>query len=533
MSDDPSAPLQLDPDSDVSLEAAHRVAAHDRPVALSDRAVVALERARARLESWIEEGRRIYGVTTGFGPLADTVVDPEHRRTLQENLVYHLSTGVGDPMSRRQVRAVMIARAVSLSRGHSAIRPDSLRRLLALLNRDLRPLVPSLGTVGASGDLTPLAHIALALMGDGEMLDGGEPRDADQVLAEANLEPLDLDAKEGLALVNGTSAMTGLAVLNAVDAVRAADTALRISLLYAECLGARTEAWAPLLGRVRPHPGQKLIHRRLEDWSASSDRLDGRRTDRDRPAAGSNEPPVQPTDDLPQDRYSIRCLPQLYGAVLDSLWQHNDVVDNELNAVSDNPVLDPEAGGMVHGGNFYGQHVAFASDQLANAVLTIGIHLERCVERLTNPESNGDLPAFLQDRAPGLHSGLMGAQVTATSLVAEMRSRSTPASTQSIPTNADNQDVVTMGTIGARRTAEHLDRLWELIAIAGLTVARALELTDADREAFSATSQRLSERVREASPPLEGDRPLSNDIARLADLLRAGPAELPLRQPPS
>lgn len=524
-------PLNLDPETDVSVGAAFRVASDEHPIRLTDRAVRTLDETRSRLETWIEEGRRIYGVTTGFGPLADTLVDADERHSLQENLVYHLATGVGDPMSRRQVRAVMTARAVSLSRGYSAIRPGALRRLLALLNRGLHPVVPSLGTVGASGDLTPLAHIALALMGEGEMMGDDERREAADVLEEAGLEPLDLGAKEGLALVNGTSAMTGLAVLNAVDALRATETALRIALLYAECLGARTEAWDPLLGRVRPHPGQQTVHRRLREWSASSDHLDTDRADREQPADGDGEASVRATDEMPQNRYSVRCLPQLYGAVLDALWQHNDVVGTELNAVTDNPIVGAEGDGMVHGGNFYGQHVAFASDQLANAVLTIGVHLERCIARLTDPDANGELPAFLQDRDTGLHSGLMGAQVTATSLVAEMRSRSTPASTQSIPTNADNQDVVTMGTIAARRTAEHLDRLWELIGIAGLTVAEAMELSSGDPRGFSASSRQFREQIREVAPALEGDRPLSNEIGRLAEVLRGGETDLPLQTP--
>lgn len=518
-------PLRLDPSADVSLADAHRIAVGDGAVELGDRAVERLRQTRDRLEGWIEEGRRIYGVTTGFGPLADTLVGAEEREVLQENLVYHLATGVGEAMSRRQARAVMLARAVSLSRGYSAIRPASLERLLAFLNDDVHPVIPELGTVGASGDLTPLAHLALALMGEGEIFEDSERRGADEVLADRGLEPLELGAKEGLALVNGTSAMTGMAVMNGVEAVRAAEVGLRIAMMYAECVGGRSEAWDPLLGEVRPHPGQQCVHQVLGAWSESSRRLDGRSADEERLGADAG---VEAADEMPQDPYSVRCLPQLYGAVLDAVWQHNETVERELNSVTDNPVIGSEEEGAIHGGNFYGQHVAFASDQLANAVLKIGIHLERCIARITDPERNGELPAFLQDRQTGLHSGLMGAQVSATSLVGEMRSRSTPASTQSIPTNADNQDVVTMGTTAARRTAEHLDRLWEIVGIAGITFAQAMDLTDGDLQEFSESSRELRETVRQESAPLEGDRPLSGDIEAVAELLREWEGELPV-----
>jgi tyrosine ammonia-lyase len=530
--DGDDSPLTLDPDTDISLKEAHHVATRSRRVTLSEGARRRVEAARERLDEWIDERRRIYGVTTGFGPLAESYIDPSERRELQQNLVYHLATGVGDPMEPRTTRAILLARAISLAQGHSGIRPDSLERLLACLNRQLHPVVPELGTVGASGDLTPLAHVALALMGEGEMWDDGERRHAGDVLEEAGLEPLELGAKEGLALVNGTSAMTGWSMLNGVDAVRAAETGLRLGLLTAECLGARSEAWHEGLGRVRPHPGQRFVHERLNEWGRSSDRLLDEAVDARRLALEDASDGVASNRELPQDPYSARCLPQLYGAVLDAVWQHNDVVETELNAVSDNPVVGEPGEGMLHGGNFYGQHVAFAADHAANAVVKTAIHLERCVARMTDTDRNGSLPPFLQGEQTGLHSGLMGAQVTATSLVAEMRTRSTPASTQSIPTNADNQDVVTMGTLAARRVDAHLERFWEIAAITAITCSQAVAcLDDGALETLSTASQRLVRGVRAHAPPLEGDRPLSEEIGEVASHLRERPIEVPLVAP--
>ncbi len=531
-SSDTSSSVELDPDTRLSLSRARAVAAEGAQLDLSSRARSQLERARNRLDAWIDERRRIYGVTTGFGPLAESYIAPSERRELQQNLVYHLATGVGEPMGRAQTRAIMLARANSLAQGHSGIRTSSLELLIACLNRDLLPVVPSLGTVGASGDLTPLAHVTLALMGEGEMWDGDDRRPAHEVLDEAGLVPLDLGAKEGLALVNGTSAMTGWSMLNGADAMRAAETGLRLGFLCAECLEARAEAWHPGLGRVRPHPGQQFVHHVLREWRGSSNRLVEEEADSRQLDPPSDSSGVAPDQELPQDPYSARCLPQLYGAVLDCIWQHNDVVETELNAVSDNPVVGAPGEGMLHGGNFYGQHVAFAADHIAHAVVKTAIHLERCVSRITDTKRNGDLPPFLQGRQTGLHSGLMGAQVTATSLVAEMRTRSTPASIQSIPTNADNQDVVTMGTIAARRVGEHLDRFWEVAAIAGIAFAQATDCLDDEAfESLSSSSKALVADVREESAYLDGDRPLSNDIDAVAERLRSRPIEFPLTVP--
>lgn len=504
----------MDPD------AVYAVAAAGRPVVLGDAARARMAAAHAQLGALVADRRLVYGVTTGFGPLAATHIGPERSAELQRNLISTLTSSVGPPLSPEHTRATLLARAVSLSQGHSALRPEALETLLACLRHDVLPVIPRRGTVGASGDLAPLAHMTLTLLGEGEVIHAGRRRPAAEALAEAGIEPVTLEHKEGLAFVNGTSAMTGIAAVNAVRAERALDLALRLSVLYAELLRGRHEAFHPAIARLRPHPGQLTVTARLGALADGSARL---RPHRPPPRLGTDADVVQ-ADEVLQDPYTIRCVPQLYGAVADSLAFHRRTVETELNAVSDNPLFVPEDDLVLHGGNFFGQHVAFASDALANAVLAMAGHAERALARVTDPALNGGLPAFMQPRQPGLRSGFMGAQITATAILAEMRTQAVPASVQSIPTNANNQDVVTMGTIAARRAAEQTDHLYDLLAIEALVLAQGLELEGGlnGEAGFAASSQALARWVRTHAARVDEDRPLHADIAAVSAALRDG-----------
>ena len=508
-------PITLDPGS-VDLPQLEAVA-HGSGCELSEPAMVRVNVSHRRLERYLDENRRIYGVTTGYGPLANTMVGRDHAQALQRNLVAHLSSGVGAPLERDQTRATMAARATALGLGHSGVSPEAIKLLLQCLNADAIPVVPSMGTVGASGDLTPLAHIAGALMGEGEMCHrNGPPEPAAEVLSRLGFEPFTPGGKDALALVNGTSAMTGIAGLNGMLAERALKWSCLITAAHGQALNHHQEAWHPAFGAVRPHGGQQRLHR----WLNALDDPDGDAppTDAETIAESTLEQLEQPI----QDPYSIRCAPQLLGAVSDQLDWHNQVVTTELNSVTDNPILPDEVDGVLHGGNFYGQHVAFASDALANAVITMGVHAERRIARLSNPRLNQGLPAFLQAEKNGLQSGFMGAQVTASALLAEMRTQATPASIQSIPTNGDNQDVVTMGTIGARRTHHLMGLLFRLLAIDALMATQALELRAASSGADGASKAiaGLCAWVRRHAPPLKDDRALSREIEVTAEAMR-------------
>jgi tyrosine ammonia-lyase len=486
--------------------------AYGLPLILGEAVNRQVECSHARLDRYLQENRRIYGVTTGYGPLADTLVGSDYSGQLQRNLIAHLRAGVGAPLSRLQTRATMAARISTLAQGHSGVSPVALQTLVQCLNHDAIPVVPSMGTVGASGDLTPLAHIAGALMGQGEMCLGGtEPRRADEVLQSIGIKPFEPGGKDALALVNGTSAMTGIAGLNGTGADRALRWSTLLCAGHAEVLDGRLEAWHPAFGQVRPHPGQQRLHRWLNLLVKPTERAaeDSHRV---------NPGEVTQLDSAIQDPYSLRCAPQLLGAVSDQIDWHNQTVHIELNSVTDNPILPDDLDGVLHGGNFYGQHVAFASDALANAVITMAVHAERRIARLCHPRLNKGLSAFLQPDNTGLQSGFMGAQVTASALLAEMRTKAVPASIQSIPTNGDNQDVVTMGTIGARRTAELLELLNTLLAIDALMVAQAVDLRIRQTRGFApgtAVAELLAW-VRSRVPGLTKDRTMNRDIADIA-----------------
>ncbi len=488
--------------------------AHGGQLALSEQVQERVRGSHERLQRYLEEDRQIYGVTTGYGPLADTQVGSQYSAQLQHNLIAHLSAGVGDPLSPLQTRATMAARISALARGHSGVSPATLDALIHCLNEDALPVVPAMGTVGASGDLTPLAHIAGALMGYGQMRHhGGDPEPSDRVLARIGQPGFEPGGKDALALVNGTSAMTGIAGLNGSAVERALRWSALLTAGHGIVLNVHLEAWDPALGELRPHPGQQRVHGWLNRLiaSGSDDPTDSGRVARDR---------VTRLDAPIQDPYSLRCAPQLLGAVSDQLSWHNTTVTTELNSVTDNPVLPDDRDSVLHGGNFYGQHVAFASDALANAVITLAVHAERRIARLSNVRLNQGLPAFLQPLDTGLNSGFMGAQVTASALLAEMRTQAVPASIQSIPTNGDNQDVVTMGTIGARRTAHLISLLERLLAIDALMVAQALELRGETVHRSDPVDQ-LHSWVRGHAPALETDRALSGEIEHLAECIGA------------
>lgn len=509
-------------DGDLSLKDAAATARGAARPTLGPNARRRIEAAHARLLGAVADDRLIYGVTTGFGPLANRLVSAGDMETLQRNLIHHLATGLDAPLSWAQARAVTLARLCSIARGFSGASVELAELLTALLASPFAPLVPSKGTVGASGDLTPLAHLALGLMGRAPFLDrAGRTVPAEAAFAAMGRAPLTLAARDGLALVNGTSAMTGVAVLNAERAERLMGWATALTAALAHALRGRTEAWRPEFSEARPHPGQARAAARLGALVAGSTRAEPR------PAAARRLAADAPgrTESRPaQDAYSLRCAPQILGACLDALAWHDAVVARELNAATDNPIFpDGAEVPALHGGNFMGQHVGFASDALSNAVIVVAGLMERQIARLTDEGLNGGLPAFLHRGPAGLNSGFMGAQVTATALHAEMRARAVPASIQSISTNGANQDVVPMGTIAARKAAEHLEDAGRIAAILALALAQAADLVGGPAPRLRG----MHDAVRALSGPLVEDRPLAGDIAAVADWLGAtDPEEL-------
>ncbi len=477
-------------------------------VTLAESARPRVRRARRFVEATLAYGDVVYGINTGFGALADVRVPPDSLRRLQVNLVRSHAAGVGEALSEPVVRAMLLQRANVLAKGFSGCRLQVIDTLLALLNARVHPVIPSRGSVGASGDLAPLAHLALVLIGEGEAFLGGTRMPGADALSRAGIAPLTLEAKEGLALLNGTQAMTsvgGLALLDALHLVAAADI---VGAMTLEAVRGTPAAFDPRIHAVRPHAGQRESAARLRALVEGSPI---RESHRDRKA-----------DPRVQDAYTLRCMPQVHGAVRDALAHARRTVETEINSATDNPLVflhadDPTQGEVLSGGNFHGAPVALCLDYAAVALATLGTISERRVERLVNPDLSG-LPAFLSP-APGLNSGLMLAQVTAASLVAENAVLAHPASPATLPTSAGKEDHVSMGMTAALKFAQVTENVGHILAIELLCAAQALEFVKPLRP--GPLLSEATARVRALVPPLEEDRALSPDIERLAPLVRA------------
>jgi len=482
-------------------EAVGLVAAREARARLAPAAAARMRAARAIVERAVARGETTYGVNTGFGKLATVKVPAADLAALQLNLVRSHAAGVGPLAAPDTVRALLLLRANVLARGHSGVRPVLARHLLAMLERDLLPAVPEQGSVGASGDLAPLAHVALAAIGEGELLGPRGVVPARRALAAAGLEPPALAAKEGLSLVNGTqfgAAVATLALLRAENLARSADIAAALSIDV--LLGSR-RAFDRRIQAARPHPGQSVSAANLFALLAGS-RLLASHADCERV----------------QDAYSMRCTPQVHGAARDALAQLRRVVAVEINASTDNPLVFARDGAILSGGNFHAAPLAAALDYACLAMTTLGAIVERRTDRLVNPLVSG-LPAFLAAR-PGLESGLMMAQVTAAALVSECRTLAHPGSIDSIPTSGNQEDHVSMAPWCARKFREVLDRIEKLVAVELLAGATALRFRRPLRSstALEAVVRSITRQV----PLPDGDFPPHGPIEAIAALVRRG-----------
>ncbi len=478
------------------------VAREARPVALADDAAERMRASRAVVERVVAAGETVYGVTTGFGDLSDVRIDPARGAELQRNLVRSHAAGVGPPLPTEVVRAMLLLRANALAVGLSGIRPEIVELLVGMLNAEVHPVVPSRGSVGASGDLAPLAHLALVVIGEGEaMLDDAGPGDGGEVLHRAGLAPIELEAKEGLALLNGTQLMGALATLALHDARRLASSADAIGSMSLEAMLGTAAAFDENLIAARPHPGQVKVAAHLRAL------LDGSEI-----GASHAESPHRV-----QDAYSLRCMPQVHGAVRDALDQLDRALAVEMNAATDNPLVFPD-GRIVSGGNFHGEPLALAIDYAKAAVAELASISERRTARLVDAHLSG-LPAFLSE-SPGVENGLMITQYTAAALVNELQTLTHPSSVDSIPTSANQEDHVSMGATGALHLREVVDRTEAVLAIEALCAAQGLDFRSPMRP--GAGVAQAHERVRARVPHLGADRPPAPDIETVRELLRSG-----------
>ena len=494
-----AAPIEID-GTNLTLQAVTAVACEGAPVALRASVRAKVDAARALVERTVSHGEPVYGVTTGFGKLKNVRIPPEDAVQLQLNLIRSHSTGVGAPLPVDAVRASVLLRAHSLATGNSGVRHDIIDLLLALLNRGVTPVIPCQGSVGASGDLAPLAHMALVLVGEGEAFYQGERMSGADALARAGLRPIALSFKEGLSLINGTQVMTGIGALTlvrAMNACKAADVAAAMSL---EAFMGTDAAFDERLNALRRHAGQAHVAANM------------RHLLRDSGVMASHQ-----GCDRVQDPYSFRCIAVVHGAVRDTLRFAQNTVEIEMNSVTDNPIVFPEDGEFISGGNFHGEPVALSMDYLTIALAELGSISERRTYKLL--EGLEGLPPFLTDHH-GLCSGFMLAQYTAAALVSENKTLAYPASVDSIPTSAGQEDHVSMGTISARQCAAALANLENVIAIELLEAAQALDFRKP--LAFGRGTAIAHRVIRERVSHLDADRNLSVDIAAARGLVSDG-----------
>jgi len=459
--------------------------------------------ARAIVDAAVDSGEVVYGVTTGFGALANVRVDPAQAAELQHGIIRSHATAVGPRLSLEEARAMLLLRAHVLALAHSGVRPAVIDLMVAMLNAGVIPAVPQQGSLGASGDLAPLANLALPLIGAGDVLTEAGTESAEPAFRRAGLAPLTLEAKEGLALVNGTQGMLAIGALAAERLASLLTTADVVAAMTIEAALGTDTPFDVRLQRLRPHPGQAASASNLRLLLHGSPILASHRD----------------SEHLVQDAYSLRCAPQVHGASRDALAYARGVLEVELNAVSDNPIVLPEDGAIVSGGNFHGQPVAVALDALALATVGLASISERRLYRLLDPALSNGLPAFLVPES-GLNSGFMLVQYTAASLVSESKTLAHPASVDSIPSSAGQEDHVSMGMTSARHLRDVVANAETVLALEALGAAQALDLR-APLEPGSAT-RAVSETLRRSVPFFEADREFGPDIAAAVRWVRAG-----------
>lgn len=490
------------------------VAVNFAPVKLSPDAISKIQKSRKLVESWVEKNETIYGVTTGFGDFATVKIEKDEIEKLQQNLIFSHSAGAGEPLPPEVVRAMMLLRANALAKGYSGVRVETVNMLIDLLNHHITPIIPSQGSVGSSGDLVQLAHLVLAMMGKGDVWIGADVKNLKKVkaytaLKKFGLKPIKLSAKEGLALINGTQMMTAYACLivkQAKDLCKIADIAASLSI---EALKGTDRAFDERIHKLRPYQGQQKVARNILRMMRNSEiRL----------SHLYDDPRVQ-------DAYSLRCVPQIHGASRDAIDYVYNIVSIEINSATDNPLIFPEDGVHLEGGNFHGQPIALAMDFIAIALSELANVSERRIERLVNSQLSG-LPKFLTVQG-GLNSGLMIAQYTAASLVSENKVLSHPASVDSIPTSANQEDHNSMGSISAQKAYRILKNVQTVIAIEIMCAAQGIDFAKVDPKTgkimkCGVGSQAAYEFIRRKIKHLDEDRILHDDIIKALEIVKTG-----------
>jgi phenylalanine aminomutase (D-beta-phenylalanine forming) len=507
-------------DQRVRLTDVESTAASAVPVAIDDAVRARVQASRHMLEKFVAEERVIYGVNTSMGGFVNWLVPVQQARQLQENLLNAVATNVGDRLDDATVRAIMMSRIVSLARGNSAISVTNLEKLIAVLNSGVVPCVPEKGSLGTSGDLGPLAAIALVCIGQWKARLNGEVLPGAEALRRVGIAPMELSFKEGLALINGTSGMVGLGSTNVERARRLLRSYLLVSALSVEGLAGKTKPFDPRVHQLKPHLGQRAVATSLWENLADS-RLAVDELDVEHLLSDEMGDTAQAGSQSIEDAYSVRCTPQILGPVVDSIATIERVVEDELNSSNDNPLIDPDEAEVFHNGHFHGQYVSMAMDHLVIALTTLMNLSNRRIDRYLDESNSNGLPAFLCRENPGLRLGLMGGQFMTASLTAETRAMAMPMSIQSLSTTGDFQDIVSFGFVAARRAREVLTNVAHVVAFELLCACQAVDIRGT--EGLSAATRRLYEQAREVVPYLDRDVTITDYVEELAERLLTHP----------
>ncbi|NGO70464.1 phenylalanine aminomutase (D-beta-phenylalanine forming) [Streptomyces boncukensis] len=504
---------------DVQLEKFGSVVANSTPIAIDDAVRNRVRTSRETLEKFVSDGRVIYGVNTSMGGFVDHLVPVTMAQELQENLINAVATNVGAYLDDTSVRAIMLARIVSLSRGNSAISEENLDKLIAAYNAGVTPCVPEKGSLGTSGDLGPLAAIALVCAGQWRARYQGEVLPGAEALRRAGIAPMKLSFKEGLALINGTSGMVGLGSVVLEQARRLLDTYVLVSALSVEGLRGMTKPFDPRVHELKPHRGQRTVASRL--WEVLQDsRLAVLEQDTEELLAQEMDASVKAGSQPIEDAYSIRCTPQILGPVLDCLTTVAGTMQDELNSSNDNPLVVPTEEEVFHNGHFHGQYVAMAMDHLVIALTTLTNLANRRVDRFLDKSNSNGLPPFLCQENAGLRLGLMGGQFMTASVTAETRASAMPMSIQTLSTTGDFQDIVSFGFVAARRAREVLANATYVVAFELLCACQAVDIRGGAGQ-LSAATRELYERTRELVPYFDRDITITDSVEALASEILA------------
>ena len=484
----------------LTIQEAFDVVFHGKPLEIPQQAMEEVERCYHFLEGFHRD-KVIYGINTGFGPMAQWRVDDRHLKELQYNIIRSHSTGAGKPLGDASVKAAMVARVGTFLQGRSGIHPEVVRLLVEFINRGIYPFIPRHGSVGASGDLVQLAHIALTLIGEGKVHYKGEWRPSAEVLAECGLKPMEIHIREGLSAVNGTSVMTGVSLVNQFQADNLLDWATLAAVWMNEIAGSYDDFMAESLNECRRQPGQQVIARRMRELAATSRCFSKREIEL---FSGKNNETV--FEKKVQAYYSLRCTPQILGPVHDTFAFTREVLENEINSACDNPIVDPDTQYVYHGGNFHGDYVSLEEDKVKIALVRLTMLTERQLNYLFHDRINGILPPFLNMGTLGLNYGMQACQFTATSTTAESQTLAMPNYVHSIPNNNDNQDIVSMGTNSALLCRQVVENAYQVMAIHFIALAQATDCLGI-RDSLCDTSRKVYEDIRSIQPRIVEDTP--------------------------